>query len=281
MRIGNERLMRINGLPVIYRQAIQDQVQERIGQASQEEVLALYALAGYYETRVYTPKKIQNAQAYEEKHQGFASAIAEELKKDFQNRLRRMGVAETALAQAEKNLPAALPQWAQVIEYSDEDAYPWEVQQPEVEEGEAPRLKYRLGHVAQVQTLLQPNAGVGMGAAPAPAFSAPLPAVPAPAPPAPLPVQAGLPPMPGWPPCRLRPATSTTWGCKAKPMDPLASTNCAKCWQKAASPPPPSLGAKAGPAGSVCSKAQSCNPCWATPPPRGCPPCRPCHRCLN
>ncbi|MBS7349401.1 MAG: DUF4339 domain-containing protein [Comamonas sp.] len=198
MRIGNERLMRINGLPIIYRQAIQDQVQERISQASKEELLALYALASYYETRVYTPKKIQNARAYEEKHQGFASAIAEELKNEFQNRLRRMGVAEAAFTATEKSLQSALPQWAQVIEYSDADAYPWEVQQPEVEEGEGPRLKYRLGTIAQVQALLQPSAG--MQPTQPQAYAAPIAAAPAApavhASPPPQPSTA-LPPMPG------------------------------------------------------------------------------------
>ena len=109
-----------------------------------------------------------------------------------------MGVAEAAFTATEKSLQSALPQWAQVIEYSDADAYPWEVQQPEVEEGEGPRLKYRLGTIAQVQALLQPSAG--MQPTQPQAYAAPIAAAPAApavhASPPPQPSTA-LPPMPG------------------------------------------------------------------------------------
>ena len=48
MRVGNERLIRLNGLPTAYRDVISSRVQDRIAQADRKELLALYALSHYY-----------------------------------------------------------------------------------------------------------------------------------------------------------------------------------------------------------------------------------------
>lgn len=197
MRVGSERLVRVNGLPPTYRTAIINQVQERISAASQEELLALYTLGHYYERKVYTPKRIPNAQGVEESHQGFGSAMAHELASDIHTRLRRMGCNDSALEGFEKKLHSNLTQWAEPIEYSDADAYLWEVEQPDEEQGEPARLKYRLRPQVQtvVQALLQPGASTAVGQ-PAAAMPAMPPAMPTAMPPLP---GTGVPPLPQTP----------------------------------------------------------------------------------
>lgn len=178
MRVGNERLVRINGLPPAYRSAILEQVQERISNASQAQLLALYTLADYYQRKVYTPKRVQDAQGVEHAHPGFASAIAKELMEDIQARLRRMGCSEAALKSQHRNLYAALSQWAEPVEFSDADAYPWEVEAPDEEQGEPARLKYRLRSNVQavldsvLHTPAAPFAGGSPGVAAAPSAPA-------------------------------------------------------------------------------------------------------------
>ena len=197
MRVTSERLVRINGLPATYKTAIIDQVQERLDTLSQPQLLALCTLADYYQRKVYTPKRIENAHATEEHHAGLASTLAGELHSDLQARLRRMGCSDDARQKQEGILKKTLTQWAEPIEGSDADAYLWEVQAPDAERGEGPRLKYRLREnaAALLDTLLQPE----QAHLPAQhAMAAPgAPAMPAVMPPA---MPSVMPPMPGMPP---------------------------------------------------------------------------------
>ncbi|HCE29927.1 MAG TPA: hypothetical protein DET46_15615 [Comamonadaceae bacterium] len=139
-RIGNERAIRQNGLPMAYREAIVDRVQEHIAEAGTLQLAALVALSEYYETAVYTAKLVSDATGAEQVRKGFASAIAAEAKQDLCDRARRKGLSERELKQAVTRLLNDLRPWASVIGDSDADAYDWEVREPG-EDGQ-PRLKY-------------------------------------------------------------------------------------------------------------------------------------------
>jgi len=141
-RIGNERAIRQNGLPVTYRESIIARVQERVADLDAMQTVALAALADYYENAVYTPKLVEDATGAQDDRKGFASAIAGEVKRDMSDKARRKGVTETELVSACDSLLDQLKAWASVVVDSDDDAYDWEVREPG-DDGQA-RLKYLL-----------------------------------------------------------------------------------------------------------------------------------------
>ncbi|MFZ7328499.1 tubulin-like doman-containing protein, partial [Comamonas jiangduensis] len=144
MRIGNERLIRLNGLPAAYRKDIYDRVQETLAEADKRQLHALHALSRYYERSVYTPRIVQDSDFVDRSQKGFACAIAGELANDFKVRLHRVGVNDTEIDKNLQRLYKNIVQWSESIPYSDEDAYEWEVQAPDEENGEPARLKCRL-----------------------------------------------------------------------------------------------------------------------------------------
>ncbi|WP_321814196.1 MULTISPECIES: tubulin-like doman-containing protein [unclassified Paraburkholderia] len=205
-RIGNERAIRQNGLPVTYRAGIVNRVQEALADLDALQTSALAALCCYYETAVYTPKLVSDSTGAEQVRKGFASAIAGEAKRDLRDSARRKGVSEAELDRHERRLLDDLPSWASVIGDSDADAYDWEVREPN--EDQVPRLKFALRPERLVpggfNDLLQQQAAAPVAAI-APSPYLPM-AAPAPAPVAPPPVFAppplvatppGLPPAPG------------------------------------------------------------------------------------
>lgn len=183
MRVGNERLIRLNGLPTAYRDVISSRVQERIAQADRKELLALYALSHYYEKFVYTPRLEHDSGFVDHARKSFATAMAAESKSDLSTRLRRMGVGEEDVSKALHSLIEQLKGWTDVIDFSDADAYEWEVRSLDEDEGETPRLKYRMRSNAL-------SSGV-LDAALNPAQAAPAAA---------LQSAGGMPPAPGMPP---------------------------------------------------------------------------------
>ena len=141
-RIGNERAVRQNGLPPIYRDAIISRVQDRINELTALQTAALACLCQYYETEVYTPKLVSDANGIQEPRVGFASAIAAEAKRELLDRARRKGLADSECTSLEDILLGDVRVWAAVIPESDADAYDWEVREPG-EDGVL-RLKYVL-----------------------------------------------------------------------------------------------------------------------------------------
>lgn len=141
-RIGNERMLRLNGLPPAYRGAIMARVQDHVAAARLPELMALHTLSRYYERTVYAPRLIQDSSLVEKPHQGFASAVASEIRNELQARIRRCGLSGEELRAQCELLRRQLSVWAEPVEFSDGDAYPWEVR--EAEENDGPRLKYRL-----------------------------------------------------------------------------------------------------------------------------------------
>jgi Tubulin like/GYF domain 2 len=141
-RIGNERAIRQNGLPVTYRPAIVNRVQERLSELDGLQTAALSALCSFYETCVYTAKLVSDATGAEQVRKGFASAIAAEAKRELRESVRRKGIAEKDVERHERRLLDDLAAWTVVIGESDADAYEWEVREPA--DDDLPRLKYAL-----------------------------------------------------------------------------------------------------------------------------------------
>ena len=166
-RIGNERAIRQNGLPVAYREAIVGRVQEQLAQAGPLQLAALAALCDFYESAVYTPKLVSDSTGAEQVRKGFASAISAEAKQELRDRARRKGMSERELEQAATRLLDKLKPWATPIGDSDDDAYEWEVREPG-EDGQ-PRLKYLINaemlEPGGLEALLQPAAAAAMPAA--------------------------------------------------------------------------------------------------------------------
>lgn len=159
-RIGNERAIRQNGLPLAYREAIVGRVQQQLTQADPLQLAALAALCDYYESAVYTPKLVSDWTGAEQVRKGFASAISAEIKQELRDRARRKGMSERELEQAATRLLDKLKPWATPIGDSDEDAYDWEVREPG-EDGQ-PRLKFLIKaemlEPGALEALLQPAA---------------------------------------------------------------------------------------------------------------------------
>lgn len=160
-RIGNERAIRQNGLPVSYREAIVGRVHDKLSQLGSLQLAAMAALADFYESAVYTAKLVSDATGAEQVRKGFSSAISGEAKHDLRDRARRKGMTERELDDVETRLLDKLSAWAKPIGDSDEDAYDWEVRGPG-EDGQ-PRLKYHISpemlETGAFEALLQPSAG--------------------------------------------------------------------------------------------------------------------------
>ncbi|MFC7208172.1 hypothetical protein ACFQOZ_17050 [Comamonas endophytica] len=75
-RIGNERMLRLNGLPPAYRGAIMARVQDRVTAARLPELIALHALSRHYERNVYAPRLVQDSNLVETLHQGLPARSA-------------------------------------------------------------------------------------------------------------------------------------------------------------------------------------------------------------
>lgn len=138
-RIGNERSVRLNGLPPTYADAIMVRVQDQLADLDGNQLSALAALCGYYETTVYKPRLVTDANGTQHVRQGFASAVAAEAKRDMRERARRRGIADAELDRIEHLLLEKPGEWTSVIGDSDADAYDWEVREPG-DDG-LPRLK--------------------------------------------------------------------------------------------------------------------------------------------
>ena len=166
-RVGNERAVRQNGLPVAYREAIVTRVRAQLDDAGPLLLVALAALSEHYENAVYTPKLVSDATGAEQTRKGFASAIAGEVKQELRDRARRKGLDGSEIDKLTNALLDQLKPWASPIGDSDADAYDWEVREPG-EDGKV-RLKFVINAPMLVpgalEALLQP-------AAPAPAAAA-------------------------------------------------------------------------------------------------------------
>ena len=138
-RMGNERAIRLNGLPLEYSQRIIDKTTEKVAALNVRQLLALSALADYYAREVYKPRLIKDEGGVENSLKGFPSAIAEEVARNLDDSARRKGASGKEDRAHLKQLASEhLEAWTQIIENSDSDAYSWEVKEPDEDR---PRLK--------------------------------------------------------------------------------------------------------------------------------------------
>lgn len=138
-RIGNERAIRQDGLPINFRDAILHRVQDQLAALDGTQLVALSVLAGYYEKTVYAARVADTATGSQFDRKGFASSLAGEARRDLREKAHRKGLGDSDIDQLGKRLSEQLKNWCQVVADSDADAYEWEV---EPGKHGMPRLKY-------------------------------------------------------------------------------------------------------------------------------------------
>ena len=140
--IGNERSIRQNGLPSIYRDALISRVNDLLANAEGPTLVTLYALASYYEFQVYTRRIISNDWGVEEIMPSFANNITQGISFEFGEMAKQKGLLAREIEQITDKLlePKILNSWAKPIPESNTDAYDTEVR--EADEITGPRLKY-------------------------------------------------------------------------------------------------------------------------------------------
>jgi hypothetical protein len=128
LNVGNERYIRTSGLLPAWRDKIKERISERMEVLGSQQIAALSALAGYYEKRVYSPKKVQiNEGGAEGYRKGFANTLAGELYRELRAQALRKGLSEKELERVSTAALNKLAGWTLAVEGSDEDTYAWEV----------------------------------------------------------------------------------------------------------------------------------------------------------
>lgn len=150
-RIGNERAIRLNGLPANYRDQIVDRVNQALDELDANQCCALAALADYYASAVYTAQLIELDTGAQDVRVGFASAIASEVRRQLDDLAVRKGATPDELERSKRRLieEETLRQWADPVPESDADAYEWEVRAPL--DANHPRLKFVMRQDAQAR----------------------------------------------------------------------------------------------------------------------------------
>ncbi|SBV36776.1 conserved hypothetical protein [uncultured Stenotrophomonas sp.] len=176
-RIGNERAIRLNGLPANYRDQIVDRVNQALDELDANQCCALAALADYYASAVYTAQLIELDTGAQDVRIGFASAIAAEVRRQLDDLAVRKGATQDELERSKRRLTEeeALRQWAEPVAESDADAYEWEVRAPL--DGNHPRLKFVMRQDAQARAGITALLGGGQASAtpPTPGMAPPPP----------------------------------------------------------------------------------------------------------
>lgn len=184
-RIGNERAIRLNGLPANYRDQIVDRVNLALDDLDATGCCALAALADYYATAVYTAQLIDDETGAQQVRVGFASAIAAETRRQLEDLALRKGASSADIERSAQRLTeeAALREWAEPVPESDADAYEWEVRPPS--DAKHPRLKYVMRRDAHAAAAIQALLIGGAASRPDAGIPPPVPGMPVPPPVAP------------------------------------------------------------------------------------------------
>jgi len=140
-RIGNERAVRLNGLPASYRTQIVERVNEVLDGLTAETCAILSALADNYAKHVYAPKLVDLDTGEQQARVGFSCAMAMEARKHFVDLAFRKGATQQMMDLAHEALEdeTKLRLWFDAVPESDADAYGWEVREPS--DSRHPRLK--------------------------------------------------------------------------------------------------------------------------------------------
>lgn len=153
-RIGNERAVRLNGLPAAYRSQIVDRVNEVLDGLDAELCATLASLAEVHARQVYAPKLVRLDTGAEDVRVGFASAMALEASRYLRDLAFRKGATEKTMERAREALDdeATLQRWTDPVPESDVDAYEWEVREPV--DPRHPRLKHVLKRDAATESAI-------------------------------------------------------------------------------------------------------------------------------
>jgi hypothetical protein len=140
-RIGNERDIRQNGLPVNHREKIVNQTEDLISELDALGLFALSEMCKHYEKTVYPAKVVSKDGLAQDDRKGFATTISHEVNKEILEKAMRKGLSESNREKYGKLLKTRLLDWSESIPTSDEDAYAWEINEEEADDGGLPRLK--------------------------------------------------------------------------------------------------------------------------------------------
>nr|NLU59583.1 DUF4339 domain-containing protein [Pseudomonas sp. BIGb0427] len=175
--IGDEFAIRQNGLNQVQRKDIEDQLRQRYEQLrSPQQLAAMVALFEDLRRGAYKPQMRQNELGVSSLYQTFPYKIAELLKNEYDNRLKRQApdTAERLVEQAR----ALLEQFAEPVNGSRADVYRDEVHD---EHSEKRTLRKECFSSGWLDALFQPSASAAP--APMPGMAAPPPGVAGIAPP--------------------------------------------------------------------------------------------------
>lgn len=143
--IGDEKKLRLVGIPDAYRPIINEQVNADLDRLLMPEQLAMFvALLDYYAASVYPIATIRNDQTDIDKKQ-FPTLICEKLVEEWSRRLELI-IGETSAENLRRNAESVLRDWSTEIPGSTSDVYPYEV-----------NIKEILPKRVLKQEVLQPN----------------------------------------------------------------------------------------------------------------------------
>jgi len=127
--IGDERSVRQDGFEEgMELKTIRTQVSERIGKVtSPYQWAALVSLYGYFAQDVYRPRTVRDENKHDKTVKGFASAVAEELRKEAEEQLQSMAPAGFASERVVDRLGTMMREWTEEIPESTDDIYVSEV----------------------------------------------------------------------------------------------------------------------------------------------------------
>lgn len=134
---GNERAIRMDGIPAAYRPHLEEIVRDRLGMCDPSQLMALSILANIIGRVTYAPKTGRDQNYMEYLIPSFPHIIALKLSEELEMSARRKGLDEDRIRSIENRfvdwdaLSASLDAWTEEIPGSAEDAYPWEVQAPD------------------------------------------------------------------------------------------------------------------------------------------------------
>jgi hypothetical protein len=138
MNLSSEKAFRVHGFPAMYRETIDQAVQDKLGNCDKFQLQALATLANFTGRETYKPPIARDDNTGQEfRVPGFSHAIALSLAKELSALAKRHGLEDDEATRIENQLidwdkPAgSLGRWTEIIEGSASDAYNWEVAAPE------------------------------------------------------------------------------------------------------------------------------------------------------
>lgn len=125
--IGNERYVRLEGLPATFRDKIVEASADILDELDAPQLAALARLAAYYESEVYKLKLVEKPGGVHDERRGFSTQAAGKLRETLREQAMRKGLSEKEVTAIGVQAAASLARWTELIADSDADVYEWEV----------------------------------------------------------------------------------------------------------------------------------------------------------